>query len=211
MKKIIPIIAVFAMLISACGTSKNLKPNKYRWKTTLTEGEYIYNTEDLYFFDAGVNCYLYDKCADLDSVFDSNGKTLKVTADTTLKYQAYLFTDDYEYLFVTIGKQQAWIRADVPIHASDKSFLKKFLHTDLKPSKVQYVDVIPFKDKQKLFISSYDSWHIVNLNKKTTKQIGTKGGRLEACRMVFPKDCVECYIDLGWGETVIFDDNGKKK
>ncbi len=177
----------------------------------LKQGEYVYNTEELYFFDTSFDCYLYDKCTDIDSIFDGSSKTLKITNDTTLKFQAYLFTDSYEYMFVTIGKQQAWIRHEIDIEKDDKIFLSKYLHSEDKPSYVQYVEVIPFKTEDKIFVSCYNSWYIINLKKKRSQQIGSKGGRLEACRMLFPKNCIECYIDLGWGETVIFDEDGNKK
>ncbi len=215
-KSIFLSLVVFAMLFSSCSifnnsSNRNLKPNKFRWKVELKQGEYLYNTQELYFFDTSFDCYLYDKCSDIDSIFDGSAKTLKITNDTTLKFQAYLFTDNYEYMFVTIGKQQAWIRAKIPLEETEKTFLLKYLHSDNKPSYVQYVEVIPFKKEEKIFVSCYNSWYIINLKKKRSQQIGSKGGRLEACRMLFSKNCVECYIDLGWGDTFIFDEDGKKK
>ena len=214
-KNIFISIIVAVVLLSSCSvfdkSRSNLKPNKFRWTVDLKQGEYLYNTEELYFFDTSFDCYLYDKCTDIDSIFGSSAKTLKITNDTILKFQAYLFTDTYEYMYVTINKQQTWIRYEIPLEKDNKLFLSKYLHSDDKPAYVQYVEVIPFKTEDKIFVSCYNSWYIINLKKKRSQQIGSKGGRLEACRMLFPKNCVECYIDLGWGETVIFDEDGNKK
>ncbi len=214
-KILLSITVLLLVFFTSCSifnnSDNNLKSNKFRWKVKLTKGKYIYNTEDLYFFDSSFDCYMYNKCFDIDSLYETSSKSLKVSKDTTIKFQAYLFTDNYEYMFVTINKKHCWIRAEIPIDEASKIFLKKYLHSSTKPTFVNYVEVIPFKTNEKIFVSCYDSWHIIDIDKKISKQIGSKGGRLEACRMLFPKNCVECYIDLGWGETVYYDEDGEKK
>ena len=192
-------------------TDNNLIPNKFKWDVTLEKGEYIYNDLELYFFDPGMNCILYDKCPDLDTVFENSSKKIVIEENTTLKYQAYLFTDNYEYLFVLLNKEKVWIRTEIPIPDKTKIFLKEFLNEGSKPMHSHYVEIIPFKESNNAFISATNDWFIVNLKKQKTKKIGTKKNSFEVCRMVYKKNCVECYINLGWGETIWFDENGKKK
>ncbi len=216
MKKTILLSATFILLNALAFAAKppivqGLGGGQFRWTITLQPGEYLLNTEDLYFFDTGINCYLFKICPDLDSVFEVKAEKLKIDKPKTIKYQAYLFTDNYEYIYVQIGKKEGWIRYQVPIEEYKKAFLKGFMVSRFgEPKKTSYVEVIPFKDPNKVFVSSTDDWFIGDLETKSITQIGTKGGRLEACQMLFNKNCVECYIDLGWGHTVMFDQNGKK-
>ncbi len=216
MKKTILLSAAFILLnVLAFATNppivQGLGGGQFRWTMTLQPGEYLLNTEDLYFFDTGINCYLFKICPDLDSLFEIKAEKIIIDKQKTIKYQAYLFTDNYEYVYVQIGKKEGWIRHPVPIEEYKKAFLKGFLVSRFgEPKKTSYVEVIPFKDPNKVFVSSTDDWFIGDLETKSITQIGTKGGRLEACQMLFNKNCVECYIDLGWGHTIMFDQNGKK-
>ncbi len=215
LKKIILLIPLFFVLESYTAVDTSypsfIGSGQFRWELSLQPGQYLFNTQDLYFFDTGINCYLFKYCPDLDSIFEAKADTLTITKTRNIKYQAYLFTDNYEYLFVQIDKKQGWIRYQIPIEQYKKAFLKGFLVSRFgEPRKTSYVEVIPFKDPDKVFVSSTDDWFIGNLENKSITQIGTKGGRLEACQMIFNKNCVECYIDLGWGHTVMFDENGNK-
>ncbi len=213
MKKLLLLITV-GLLLSAYtlpDSSFNIKSNHFRWPVTLKPGKYLFNTQDLYFFDTGINCYLFKMCPDIDTIFESSAQTIEIDKPTQVKYQAYLFTDNYEYLFVQINKQQGWIRTSIPIEQHKKDFLRAFLVSRFgEPRRTCYVEVIPFKNPNKVFLSTTDDWYIGDIETHSISQIGTKGGRLEACRMLFNKNCVECYIDLGWGETLMFDENGKR-
>ena len=212
-KKILLLIPLFFLMESFTvrDNSSFIGSGQFRWEFSLEPGQYLFNTQDLYFFDTGINCYLFKYCPDLDSIFEAKADTLTISKTTNVKYQAYLFTDNYEYLYIQIGKQEGWIRHDIPIEEYKKAFLKGFLVSRFgEPRRTSYVEVIPFKDPNKVFVSSTDDWFIGNLENKSITQIGTKGGRLEACQMIFNKNCVECYIDLGWGHTVQFDENGNK-
>ena len=215
LKKIILFIPLFLFLESFIPVSeKNYQlvgSGQFRFELILEPGSYLLNTQDLYFFDTGINCYLLKYCPDIDSIFEAKADTLIIEKERTVKYQAYLFSDDYEYIFIQIDKKQGWIRYTVPVEEYKKAFLKGFLVSRFgEPRKTSYVEVIPFKNKDKVFVSSTDDWFIGNLENKSITQIGTKGGRLEACQMIFNKNCVECYIDLGWGHTILFDENGNK-
>ncbi len=214
LKKILLLVPLFffleAFTVSNSHTSF-IGSGQFRWEFTLEPGQYLFNSQDLYFFDTGINCYLFKYCPDLDSIFEATADTLVISKARNVKYQAYLFTDNYEYIFVQIDKKQGWIRHPIPIEEYKKAFLKGFLVSRFgEPRRTSYVEVIPFKNPNKVFVSSTDDWFIGNLENKSVVQIGTKGGRLEACQMIFNKNCVECYIDLGWGHTVQFDENGSK-
>jgi hypothetical protein len=196
---------------SVVDDAASIKVYQFRWPVSIEPGQYLFNSSDLYFFDTGINCYLFKICPDIDSIFEASAQTVTFDKTTEIKYQAYLFTDNYEYLFVQIDKQQGWIRYPVPIAQHQKDFLKAFLVSRFgEPKRTCYVEVVPFKDPNKVFLSTTDDWYIGNIENHSISQIGTKGGRLEACRMLFHKNCVECYIDLGWGETLLFDENGKR-
>lgn len=211
MKKIFLILLVGFLFSAYPANKQSLRVNHFRWTAQLKPGKYLFNSTDLYFFDTGVNCYLFKVCPDIDSLFEASAKTITINRPTEIKYQAYLFTDNYEYLFVEYNKTQGWIRTEVPIAQHKKDFLKAFLVSRFgEPKRTCYVEVIPFKDPNKVFLSTTDDWYIGDIELHTISQIGTKGGRLEACRMLFNKNCVECYIDLGWGETLMFDQNGKR-
>ncbi len=200
-----------ALLGEPVGKELKMSGGQFRWSVTLQPGKYLFNTQDIYFFDTGINCYLFKMCPDLDSLFEKGADTVVFTKPTQLKYQAYLFTDNYEYMFVQIGRKQGWIRASIPIAQHKKDFLRAFLVSRFgEPIRTCYVEVIPFKDPDKVFMSTTDDWYIGNIETRSITQIGTKGGRLEACRMLFHKNCVECYIDIGWGETLHFNEDGKK-
>ncbi len=177
---------------------------------SIKPGEYLFNTTDLYFFDDGIDCYLLKKCRDVDTVFENKAETLKVSADTNIKYQAYLFTDTYEYVYTKIKKKQGWLRISIPLTIAEKKYFKSFIASPNYESYSCYVEVIPFKKWKNVFISNTDNWFISDLNNFKTTKIGTKGGRLEACQMVYSKNCVKCYIDLGWGENVWYNSKGKK-
>ncbi len=212
-KKLLLIITIGFFISTSATSDATLKSlgGQFRWPVTLQPGEYLFNSSDLYFFDTGVNCYLFKVCPDIDSVFEATAKKITISQPTELKYQAYLFTDNNEYMFVQIGKEQGWIRAQIPIEQYKKDFLRAFLASRFgEPRRTCYVEVVPFKDQNKVFLSSTDDWYIGDLENQSITQIGTKGGRLEACRMLFHKNCVECYIDLGWGETLLFDQNGQR-
>ncbi len=212
-RKIIALISL-GLIFSSFSVSESaysVKGGNFRWEMTLQPGEYLFNSTETYFFDTGVNCYLFKVCPDIDSVFESTATKIKITKPQTVKYQAYLFTDDYEYVFVQYGRQQGWLRVEAPIEKHKKDFLKAFLVSRFgEPRRTCYVEVVPFKDPDKVFISTTDDWYIGNIDVHSVSQIGTKGGRLEACRMLFHKNCVECYIDLGWGEVIMFDQEGKR-
>jgi hypothetical protein len=209
MKQIKKFFSVLALLLFIGATGYAQK--NYMLKMTLHKGQYLFNTTDLYFFDDGIDCYLIQKCRDVDTVFSDRAIKVNVSKDSTIKYQAYLFTDTYEYVYTKINKTEGWLRVDLPLTDPEKNFLKAYLKsTHFKPYSC-YVEIIPFKNENKIFISTQDDWYIGNLLKLSAKQIGTKGGRLEACQMVYSKNCVKCYIDLGWGQEVWYDQNGKKK
>ncbi len=183
----------------------------YKLNLMLKPGDYLFNTKDSYFFDDGIDCYLHNQCNDIDTVYENSAVKLHVTKDSVLKYSAYLFTDEYEYVYTKINKVEGWLRVDVPITGEQKEFLKKYLTSKFFKEYTCYVEVVPFKNPNQIFISTTDYWYIGNLNKLSATEIGTKGGRLEACKMVYPKNCVKCYIDLGWGQEVWYDSNGRKK
>jgi len=194
------------------GFSANIDAQRsYKQTITLKTGEYLFNSTDLYFFDDGIDCYLLKKCNDIDTVFSNNAQTLKVSKDSTIKYQAYLFTDNYEYVYAKINVKEGWLRVDVPINSSAKDFIKSMLLSVNYDSYSSYIEIVPFKNPKQVFVSTTDYWNILDLDKLTSVQIGSKGGRLEACQMIYPKNCVKCYIDLGWGQEVIYDAKGRKK
>jgi hypothetical protein len=208
MKKIIFISAImFAFLLSA---NSVFSQKSQKQTLTLKPGTYLMNTTDLYFFDDGINCYLMKKCRDVDTVFENKAKKLIITKDSVIKYQAYLFTDTYEYVYTKIGDNDCWIRAEIPITNEQKVFFKRLLLSPNYEPYSAYVEAIPFKDPYDVFISTTDDWYISNLNTLNYEKIGTKGGRLEDCTMYYPKNCVKCYIDLGWGQEVWYDSKGKK-
>lgn len=206
--KILKSILLLLVILSASFVSNAQKFNKQ--DLVLKPGEYLFNSVDLYFFDDGINCYLFQKCRDIDTVFENKAKTIKVTADSIIKFQAYLFTDTFEYVYAKINKVEGWVRVSIPIMDSKKNFLKSFLKSPNYELYSSYVEIVPFKNNTDIFISNTDNWYIANLNNFKTTKIGTKGGRLEACQMIYPKNCVKCYIDLGWGENVWYDHNGRK-
>ncbi|MBN2663819.1 MAG: hypothetical protein JXR68_09240 [Bacteroidales bacterium] len=183
----------------------------FKQTLTINAGSYLINTVDLYFFDDGINCYLLNECNDIDTVFEGNAKNLVVTKDSIIKYQAYLFTDTYEYVYTKIGKNEGWLRVEIPMPSNQKDFIKSMLLTLNYEDFSSYVEVIPFKKPHQVFISTTDFWYIADLTRLKSTQIGSKGGRLEACQMIFPKNCVKCYIDLGWGQEVFYDSKGNKK
>lgn len=204
--KLIFIFLSLTFILSSATAQKRFK-NPINFKS----GTYYFNSTELYFFDDGINCYLFDKCRDIDSVFLNSAKNIKFAKDTLLKIEAYLFTDNYEYVSVIINDKIGWLQTEVPMDVDKKDFLKKFLKSPHYKSKSTYVEVIPFKDPQKIFISTTDDWFIGDIERKSIEYIGTKGGRFEACQMVKPKDCVKCYIDLGYGQEVWYKSDGKKK
>jgi hypothetical protein len=206
MKKLNIITVILTITLSINCTAQNYKLN-----LLLKPGDYLFNTKDLYFFDDGIDCYLRNECNDIDTVFSNSATKIHVTKDSVLKYNAYLFTDEYEYVYTKINKVEGWMRVDVPITGEQKEFLKKFLSSNHFKDYSCYVEIVPFKNPNQIFISTIDYWFIGNLNKLSATEIGTKGGRLEACKMVYPKNCVKCYIDLGWGQEVWYDANGRKK
>ena len=201
---------ILAIFISSLFMNASAQKN-FRLEQTIKPGEYYFNTTDLYFFDDGINCYLLHKCNDLDSVFDTNAEVIKVTKDQEVSYQAYLFTDNYEYIYTRFQDEVGWMRIDIDLEKDKKEFLKTFLNCDLYKPFSQYVEVVPFKEKDKVFVSNAVDWYILNLSTKKSVKIGTKKGKFQACQMLYPKNCVKCYIDLGWGEEIYFDSNGKKK
>ncbi len=206
MKKILSLFIILGAILNV-SAQKN-----FRLSMQIKEGEYLFNTEDLYFFDAGINCYLKKICNDVDSVFEQEAQKVNFEGLRTISFQAYLFTDNYEYIYTKINGESGWLRVNIDIIPDkQKNFLKDFLKSDYFPKHATYVEVMPFKDINKVFISNSDDWYIANLNTLKAKKIGTKGGRLEACQMIYNKNCVKCYIDLGWGEYVIYDQNGRKK
>ncbi len=212
MKNKILLLLTF-MLISSIGFSQKKflsKHVKFRHSMHITAGTYYFNDVSLYFFDDGIDCYLLKKCNAIDSVYLSTAKKIIFTSDTIVHYQAYLFTKNYEYLYISIGKREGWLRTQVPITQEQKNFLKKFVYSTNYPLYASYAEIIPFKNPQKVFISDADDWYIADLEKFKVIKIGTKGGRLEACQMLFKKNCVMCYIDLGWGQYLYYDENGKK-
>lgn len=183
----------------------------FKQTLNIAAGTYLINTSDLYFFDDGIDCYLLNDCNDIDTVFERNAKNLVITKDSTIKYQAYLFTDTYEYVYTKTGKTEGWLRVEVPMASNQKDFIKSMLLTLNFEDYSSYVEVIPFKKPHQVFISTTDFWYIADLTRLKSVQIGSKGGRLEACQMVYPKNCVKCYIDLGWGQEVFYDSKGNKK
>jgi len=184
---------------------------KFKNPINFKSGTYFFNCSELYFFDDGINCYLFNKCRDIDSVFLNAAKKIKITKDTLMKIEGYLFTDTYEYVSVTINGKNGWLQTEVPMDVDKKDFLKKFLKSPHYEYKSTYVEVIPFNDPQKIFISTTDDWFIGDIERKSIEYIGTKGGRFEACQMVKAKDCVKCYIDLGYGQELWYKSDGKKK
>lgn len=208
MKKIKIFLPVMLfLLISLSGFSQR----NFKQALNISAGKYLFNIVDLYFFDDGIDCYLLNDCNDIDTVFERNAKNIIITKDSTIKYQAYLFTDTYEYVYTKIGKTEGWLRVEIPLASSQKDFLKSMLLTLNYEDYSSYVEVIPFKKPHQVFISTTDFWYIADLSKFKSVQIGSKGGRLEACQMVYPKNCVKCYIDLGWGQEIFYDSKGNKK
>ncbi len=183
----------------------------YRETFEIKAGTYLFNYENLYFFDDGIKCYLTKICRDIDTVYENKSINVKIKNDTVIKVQAYLFTDNYEYMYVKMGKNEGWLRAEIPLDPETKVFFERYLLSAYFESHSCYVEVIPFKTPSKVFMSTTDEWFIANLSRKNAEVIGSKGGRLEACQMVFSKNCVKCYIGLGWGEEVWYDENAKKK
>jgi len=207
MKKINSLfIIVFFLTLSLSGFSQRL----FKQSMNMPAGDYLFNTDDLYFFDDGIDCYLLGDCNDVDTVFENGSTVLHVEQDSSIKYQAYLFTDTYEYVYTKIDRKEGWLRIDVDLPDNRKDFVKAMLSTLNYDSKSCYVEVIPFKRNHRVFVSTTDFWYIADLKHLKNVQIGSKGGRLEACKMVYRKNCVQCYIDLGWGEEVWYDSKGKK-
>ncbi len=211
MKKIFSFfLPVILVIFVFSANSYSQKPSKFRLSGTIPAGTYLFNHKALYFFDDGIDCYLLKQCNDIDSVFEASAEKVVFTKDTTIKYLAYLFTDNYEYMYVSINKKEGWLRANVPMDLKQKNFLKKFSFSPNYPRYATYVEIIPFKTTYKVFISDAEDWYIGDLNAFKIQKIGTKGGRLEACQMIFKKNCVMCYIDLSWGEYLWFDEDGRK-
>ena len=206
-------INIFVLLLSLIVfLSTNIYAQRnYHASFEIKSGSYFFNTKSLYFFDAGIDCYLFNKCVDVDTVFENTASKITIATDTVVKVQAYLYTDTYEYMYVELNKKEGWVRADIPLEEDEEIFLKRYLLSSNFESYCCYVEIIPFKKEQKIFISTTDDWYIANLNKKKSESIGTKRGRLEACKMIFSKNCVKCYIDLGWGQEIWYDDDGRKK
>lgn len=207
MKKL---IQISALLIAIFATSSIYAQKSNKIQLTLTPGVYSFNSTDLYFFDDGINCYLKHICRDVDTVFDNSAQKLTISKDSVIKFQSYLFTDTYEYVYTSIGKVNGWIRVSIPINEQQKDFLKVFLKSPNYELYSSYVQVIPFKNVDKVFISTTDDWYICDLTNFKTSKIGTKGGRLQDCQMIYSKDCVKCSIVMGWEEDVIYNDEGKK-
>lgn len=199
-----------SLLLILIITNASFGQRNYRVQFEVKPGTYFFNTKMLYFFDDGIDCYLSDICGNIDTVYENSAVDFKITKDTVLKVQAYLYTDEYEYMYVKLNNNEGWLRADIPLEKDEEVFLKRYLLSPNFDPLSCYVEVIPFKETEKVFISTTDDWYIANIKKKRSDLIGTKGGRLEACMMLFQKNCVKCYIDLGWGQEVWYDDNGKK-
>lgn len=208
MKKIRVLFIVGILLVTSFSA---FSQRTFRQSMVLKPGSYEFNSVDLYFFDDGIDCYLLKECNDIDTVFDGNSHPVNVSQDSTIKYQAYLFTDTYEYVYTKIDKVEGWLRVEVPLAQNKKDFIKTMLLTLNYEDYSSYVEVIPFKKAHQVFVSTTDYWYIADLNRLKNTQIGSKGGRLEACKMVYPKNCVKCYIDLGWGQEVFYDSKGNKK
>lgn len=200
---------ILTLILSLIFISASAQKN-FRLKQTIKPGTYYFNTKDLYFFDDGINCYLLHHCRDIDSVFESNAETIEIKSETEVSYQAYVFTDNYEYIYTNYENKLGWLRVNVDIEESQKEFLKKYLACKLYKAPSQFVEVIPFKTKDKVFLTNAEDWYIINLTTQKAVNIGTKRGGFQACQMYFPKNCVKCYIDLGWGEEIYFNENGKK-
>ena len=75
-KKILLLISIGFILSSftISDATLSVKANQFRWPVTLQPGEYLFNTTDLYFFDTGINCYLFKICPDIDSLFEATAK-----------------------------------------------------------------------------------------------------------------------------------------
>ncbi|MBN2893216.1 MAG: hypothetical protein JXL97_15200 [Bacteroidales bacterium] len=209
MKKIQIVLAfsLFVLILSFPSVAQR----NFKTPFEIKAGSYLFNSTSVFFFDDGIDCYLSGICNDIDTVFENSSVNFKISNDTIVKVQAYLYTDNYEYMYVKLNKSEGWLRADVPLDKEEEVFLKRYLLSANFESLSCYVEVIPFKDTEKVFVSTTDDWYIANIKRKRAEFIGTKGGRLEACQMVFPKNCVKCYIDLGWGEERWYDENGKER
>jgi len=201
--------SIFLFLLILLAVSSEAQRN-FRQEITLEPGEYLFNFTDLYFFDDGIDCYLLQKCRDVDTVFSNQAQKIVVSTDSAIKYQAYLFTDNYDYVYTKINQHEGWMRVNFPISDKERIFLTKYLKSDHFEPFSSFVEIIPFKNDRQIFISTTDDWYIANLDNFKINNIGTKGGRLVACRMVFPKNCVKCYIDIGWGQNVWYDSKGRK-
>lgn len=184
------------------------KINKF--DTEIKAGNYLINTTDLYFFDVGINCYLKNICNDIDSVFQINSENLYIKKDTIVKVISIVFTDNYEYLYIKHKKDYGWLRAPSMLSEREKNFLRIFLQSPHYDIFTCYVQVIPFKNKQRLFLSTTDDWYICDLETFKTTKIGTKGGRVQDCQMVYSKDCVKCIITMGWEEEIYYNSEGVK-
>lgn len=192
--------------------SQNIFGQRYfKTQFDVKSGTYYFNSNNLFFFDDGIDCYLSGVCHDIDTIFENSAEQIKISQDSVVKARAYLFTDEYEYMYIKLNKEEGWLRAEIPLDKEEKVFFKRYLLSANFAPFSCYVEVIPFKNTEKVFLSTTDDWYVGNINQKEAEKIGTKGGRLEACKMIFPKNCVKCYIDLGWGQEVWYDENGKKK
>ncbi len=183
----------------------------FRLSMTLNPGEYLFNSTDLYFFDDGIDCYLFNQCNDVDTVFEGNSIKYKLDKDSTINYRAFLFTDTYEYVYTIINGEEGWLRIKIPIDENERKFFNDLLVASRFEEYSSFVEVIPFKKTRYVFISTTDDWFIADLRKLETTYIGTKGGSLQACQMIFSENCVKCYIDLGWGKEIWYNYKGKKK
>ncbi len=205
-------IKIFSIIFIVSFLSSNVvfAQRNFNVEFDVKAGNYLFNSNKLYFFDDGIDCYLTNVCNDIDTVFENTAVDFKVTKDTVIKAQSYMYTDNYEYMYVRLNKKEGWLRADIPLEKSEEVFLKRFLPSHVFDMLSCYVQIIPFKNNSCVFVSNADDWYIANIKRKKIEHIGTKGGRLEACQMLFSKNCVKCYIDMGWGQDVWFDENGKK-
>lgn len=199
---------ILIILIVAAFGLYSQKNNKI--DLTIKAGEYIYNKEDLYFFDVGINCYLKNLCKDIDSVYETTALKIKFSKDTTIKVLSYLITDNYEYVYTNINKQNCWLRAKSSYSEQQIDFLKVFLKSEHYEIYTTYVQVIPFKNPDQVFLSTADDWYICDITNFNNTKIGTKGGRVQDCQMIYNKDCVKCNIVMGWEEEIWYNNEGKK-
>mgnify|MGYP005839803095 CR=1 FL=1 len=204
MKKYLTLI----LLIIANLCSFSQKNNKI--DQTVKTGEYLYNTDDLYFFDVGINCYLKNICKDIDSVYETTAQKVKFSKDTTIKVLSYLITDNYQYVYTNINKHNCWLRTKISYTEQQLAFLKVFLKSEHYDIYSTYVQVIPFKNPDQVFLSTTDDWYICDISNFNNTKIGTKGGRVQDCQMVYNKDCVKCNIVMGWEEEIWYNSEGKK-